>query len=153
MNLDFYNYYRNNRPSDQPILYKNEYLQLVDKFMKFIVRKVYEGNSVTLPHRVGTLCCIGTKRKITVDEEGNLCGIVNWYETNKYWKSNPEAKKNKELIFHDNAHTNGYMYKIVWGLKRARGIFKNFYAFYPARSFKKVISKSITNNEYEYLTK
>lgn len=128
------------------------YLCIFQLFIKFIMKKVFEGHDVILPARLGYIGIRGSKVKPRIDEEGNVKGLApNWKETKELWDSNPEAKEKKELVYCFNEHTNGYRYKLVWFKKNFIFINKNVYSFRLNRENKRVMMKLI-NEGKEYLT-
>ena len=99
-------------PVDIP---KKEYLDIVEGFMKFLMEKVHNSEHIRLPAGMGDLSITGTKQRVHVDEAGTVYGLaVDWKNTLKLWKENPEAKEEKRKIYLFNEHTKGIRYKFRW---------------------------------------
>lgn len=125
-----------------PITFK-EYIDLTSGFMRFIMHKVFEGFCITLPAKLGTLEVIGKKQKVKI-VDGEIKGLApDWVKTKELWEKNPEAKKQKKLIYHTNHQTNGYRYKFFWSKKRVLVEFKSLYTLKFTRSNKRTLSKMI----------
>ncbi len=137
---------------DCPIeIAKEEYIDIVTGFMKFISEKVIAGESVTLPKKTGILRVTGKKMKPKMNEDGFLKGVVtNWKETILLWKRNSEAKKKKKRIYFLNEHTNGIRYKIQWLIGFSTLDNKNIYRFAASRTTSRAIGKEILVNKKEY---
>jgi hypothetical protein len=73
----------------------------------------------------------------------------NWVETKKLWDEDPEAKKNKKLVYHLNEHSKGFYYRFHW----RKGMVKNIsaYSFLPVRSAKSLLAKAILVNKKDYI--
>ena len=94
------------------------YIEISTKYIKFLMSKVFEGEEVTLPARLGTIRIVGTRQEVKVDENGNIKGLSpNWKKTKELWDSNSEAKANKKLIYNTNEHSSGIRYKFIWSKK------------------------------------
>ena len=135
------------------ISYK-DFIKLNRGFMMFIKNKILDGESVVLPVKSGKIEIIGKKVKpLLID--GKLSGLApDWVSTKELWKKDPEAKKNKKLIYHFNEHTNGIRYSIHWYKLYTGARYRSLYAFYAVRTFKREIWKRIMGGkEYRLETK
>lgn len=107
-----YNFY--SRKTDKPVQ-KSSYLKLIREYNKFLMDHVLDGHEVVFPHGLGSLQVSGKKIEIKFTPEGRPLNLPpDWRLTKKLWDSNEEAKKNKQLVYHSNPHTNGIRYKFIW---------------------------------------
>lgn len=101
---------------------------IAGEYSKFLLEKVFKGEEVTLPGRLGTLSIVGTKRKLKYDENGNLKLPPNWRKTKELWEKNPKAKEEKKLVYCLNEDTDGVSYKFHWSKNRVAIENKTLYA-------------------------
>jgi hypothetical protein len=126
----------------------DDFISIIEGFMKFISAKIIDGEMVILPVNSGRIEVIGKKIKPRTLEDGTLIGVApDWVGTKKLWDSNPEAKKNKTLVYHFNEHSNGIRYKIHWFKLKSGVMHKGLYSFYPTRSNSRAIWKAIMSNK------
>jgi len=128
------------------------YLQITKGFMQFISEKVLEGENVELPVRMGNLQIVGKKINPKLDENGNIMNLApDWVRTKKLWDSDEQAKKEKQIVYHMNEHTNGIRYKVKWEKKRCGVPNKMMYIFKPTRTNKRKIWKNILSGKEYYI--
>lgn len=145
-----YKVYKNS--VERPIDVKN-YLLIVGDFLQFLIQKVLEGHEVTLPNRLGKLSIIGREQKITIEKNGKIKGLApDWVKTKELWEKNPEARKNKKLVYHTNNKTGGITYRYFWAKKNVIILNKNLYSLRLTRTNKRAAS-SLINSGKEYETK
>lgn len=136
---------------DNPVDIKN-YLLITADYNKFLINKVLEGEEVTLPARMGTLSIIGRKQSIKM-KDGKIVGLApDWVKTKKLWESNPEAKKEKKLIYHTNTHTDNTRYKFLWSKCRVLVENKTLYSLRMTRDNKRAVHTKIKEGK-QYITK
>lgn len=149
-NKDFFNHYKEITNIESQVK-REPYYKILDLYLRYLSILLLKGNRIKLPYALGSMAFVGKKSNATIDEEGNVKGVpVDWGETKKLWLRNPVAKENKELLYHLNDHTNGYVYKLRWSYKKAKGKFKMMYIFNPSRTLKANFVKHIKENQYEY---
>lgn len=137
---------------EKPVDYAT-FSQVIQLFFVFLFTKVFEGEEVTLPCRLGTLYIRGIKEKIRFDKDGNVVGLsVNWRKTKELWDSNPEAKEKKTRVFNTNEHSSGIRYKFVWGRNRVLTQYKSLYSLRLVRSIKRELHRLIVEENKEFLT-
>lgn len=147
---DSYKMYK--KECDNPVDIKT-YLLIAADYNKFLINKVLEGEEVSLPARMGTLSIIGKKQKVRFDEEGKVIGLApDWVKTKKLWDENPEAKKNKKLVYHTNEHSDNIRYKFSWSKFRVLVENKTLYSLRLTRTNKRAVHKKIINGQ-EYITR
>lgn len=137
--------------TDNPIDIKT-YIEITSLYNKFLTRKCLEGHEVTLPARMGTLTITGKKPTIKV-EDGKIKGLApDWVKTKKLWDENPEAKKQKKLLYHVNNHTDGVRYKWTWSKSNVLVENKILYSLRMTRENKRSVYDRILN-DVQFITK
>lgn len=128
------------------------YLSIVNGFMKFLVKKLFSTGSIMFPERLGSLQIVGRKVKVRI-EDGEIKGLApDWASTKKLWEEDEQAKKDKQLVYHFNEHTNSVRYRFFWSKARALVTNKTLYNLRMTRSNKRELSKLIQEGK-EYLIK
>ena len=129
------------------------YLLIAADYNKFLMDKVLQGEEVSLPSRMGTLCIMGKKQKIRFNEDGKVIGLApDWVKTKKLWDENPEAKKQKKLVYHTNDHSDNIRYKYSWSKFRVLVENKTLYSLRVTRTNKRAVHERIISGQ-EYLTR
>lgn len=123
---------------------------LNNAFHKYLIEKIVEGKTVTLPAKLGFMYIGGTKRKRLFNEEGKSLLPPDWGRTNKLWNKNPEAKKKKIIIRHTNEHTGGVSYRLIWSKRNVPIPNKIYMSFRLTKANKKKINKAIKEGK-EYI--
>jgi len=143
-----------NKTLTLPIIYKEnfdietisykDYLSIMIRFLKFFIQKLFEGNSIDLPFSLGTMYIKGTKVKPIFLENGLIAGLSpNWRKTKELWDSDKEAKKNKQLVYDFNEHSDNIRYKLSWKKRKLYAKYKWLYGFILTRHNKRTLSKLI----------
>ena len=104
-----------------------------------------------MPARVGAIRILKYKPTIKIMKDGTLDTSnlsVDWQKTNKLWKSNPETKKQKKLIYFTNEHSEGYQYKWYFTNYRSNCINKTVYCFKPSRDNKRKLAQLIKDETF-----
>lgn len=141
----YYTYLKN---SSNKSLEKSEYIKYNNLFNKFLISKVLQGFEVALPKDIGTLSVIGNKQKPRLDSEGNIIGLApNWVETNKLWKENEEARKNKKIVYFMNHHSDGVKYRYLWSRAKVSLKNKTLYSLTMTRANKREVAKLIKSGK------
>lgn len=138
--------------SKKPIEVKH-YIYLANDYNKFLMEKVFEGEEVTLPMKLGTLSIIGRKQEIKFNEDGVPNLAPNWGKTKKLWDSNHLAKEKKTIIYCLNEETNGVRYKVAWSKRLMMVENKILYSLKMTRENKRRINKELVVNKKEYFVK
>lgn len=129
---------------------KKLYVELNKAFNDFIIEKVVEGFTVTLPRRLGYFYIGGTKRDKFFDDDGNSLLPPDWGKTKKLWERSPEAKEKGTIIRHTNEETGGVSYRLIWSKRSVPFRNKVFMSFRLTKDNKKKIHKAITVDKKEY---
>jgi hypothetical protein len=128
------------------------YLTINYMYMKFIIRKVFEGKIVTLPNRLGFFKVLGKLQKPSISE-GGIKGLApDWVKTKELWDRDPKAKEQKKLLYHNNFKTQGVRYRFTWSKNTVLVINKTLYSFRLSRENKRNLSKLIENGK-QYIVK
>lgn len=147
---DSYKFYRTQveKPID-----RITYLALCADYMQFLTQKVEEGHNLALPSGMGRIYISGRKPKIRFNEEGQVRGLaVDWKKTKALWEDKEDAKINKKLVYHTNAHSGGYRYKYFWKKRKVRVENITLYSLtFTRRNTRKV--SALMQNGSEYVTK
>ena len=137
--------------TENPVNIKT-YVLINSLYNKFLTSKVLEGHEVTLPARLGTLCILGSKSVLKI-EEGKVKGLApDWVSTKKLWDTNPQAKLAKKLLYHTNTHTDGVRYKWHWSKNNVLVENKSLYALRLTRENKRAVHSTILEGK-QYKTK
>lgn len=144
-------YKRYSKESEKPVELK-PFVQIANGYMEFLMKKVVEGEEVTMPVKLGTLFIQGVKKKLSFNKDGIPLLPPNWSETKKLWERNPDAKATKKIVYCLNEETNGVVYKLHWSKNRVPIENKLYYNFILTRGNKRLIHKQIKQGK-EYLIK
>lgn len=138
---------------NKPVVDIKHYIYLANDYNKFLMEKVFEGEEVTLPMKLGTLSIVGRKEEIRFDENGKPNLAPNWAKTKELWDRNPDAKKRKQIIYCLNEQTQGIRYKVSWSKRLMMVENKILYSLKMTRENKRRIHKEVTINKKEYFVK
>ena len=119
------------------------YIDINNNYMKFLISKVLDGHTITLPERLGTLDIRGRKQADKVDYKGKPIRNVDFAETKKLWKRCPDCEKKKQILYHMNLHTDGISYRYFWSKKNTLVENKEFYSLKMTRANKRKVPKLI----------
>lgn len=148
---DSYIIYKNTTESSEPIDIST-YLKIVNSYMKFLIRKLFEKGEINIPERLGTLSIVGKKVKVRI-EDGEIKGLApDWAKTKELWDEDPVAKENKQLAYHFNEETNGVRYRFFWSKNRVLVTNKTLYTLKMTRTNKRELA-SLVRQGKEYLIK
>lgn len=126
---------------------KSSFLDINNKFMKFISNIVMEGHSLALPEKVGTLQIIGKKEKLKI-VDGEIKGLApDWVNTKIFRKEHPEPENQKKIIYHLNKETSGVRYRWFWSKKNVLIEGKKLYSLRMSRSNKRNVGKKIKEGQ------
>ena len=135
---------------------QEDYLKITYGFMEFLANKIFEGHTIKLPERLGSVKILGKKQKIFINEKTDrVRGLApDWKNTLVLWKKDPTAKGKGKVIYHLNEHTNGVKYRFFWSRRNVLLENKILYTLVFSRANKRHLAKLIKNNvEYEILKK
>lgn len=127
------------------------YILIAGAYTKFLINKIIEGDEISLPARLGTLCIVGNKRKLRFDEDGKPLLPPDWGKTKKFWESNPAAKEAGKKVYCTNEETDGVVYKYHWSKNRVPIENKTLYALRMTRDNKRAVNKAIKEKKEYYV--
>lgn len=127
------------------------YCKIVNLFMLFIFKKVFEGYEVTLPCRMGSILVRGTKVKNVINEEGKINLAPNWKKTKELRDRDPKAAEQRKIVYCMNEHTGGVIYQLHWKKFNVPIINKHIISFRATRKNKRHLHYLITKENKEYL--
>ena len=131
---DYYKYYQDNGGSVDYKTYGKILRTFFDKMTDYLVANEY---TYKLPARMGIVTIYRIPPKIEVvgsTVKTNMA--INFKATNELWANDPEAKKNKIKIYHENKHSNRYRYKFEYSKSKANYKNKHIYKFRLTRTIK-----------------
>lgn len=126
---------------------KKDYRIIATGFCKYLKDRVVDGDFIRLPFSTGSLRIVGLKQKLRRTKNGILNKPVNWKETRELWRSDPQKKEQKVFIHFDNLHTNGILYRYIWGKRNAFIHMKDMYQLKMCRQAKKDLSNCVLNGK------
>lgn len=108
---------------------------------KLVENMILNNKFIKLPYNLGNLAIMKNKPEIRRKKNGNLSLTIDYGETNKLWKEDPEAKKNRRYVYHRNTHFGGYVASFRWLKSKAKT--KNIfgYKFVPVKQAKRDLAK------------
>jgi hypothetical protein len=145
-----YKYYK--LYTENPVSYKQFRLIWTTFIDKVTTGIVESGRDFSMPYRLGAVGI--RKRKIVV--KLNPDGTIDkrslrpdWDATKQLWAKDPEAMKQKTLVFHLNKHFGGYNAKWFWD--KSTCIVKNqtAYSLMLSRNNKRKLSVAIFDEDLE----
>lgn len=128
--------------------YRDILMDINNEVMDLIIS---EGFEFRLPYRLGTLRIRKKKIKYRFKEDGTLDTQnlkVDWKSTNDLWNKDEEAKKNKTVVFHTNAHTNKYLLGFFWSKRTSKSRNLSVISFHASRANKRRLAK-VSKNPYK----
>lgn len=164
---DFYDFYANTyfregkkgKGIKKRIIYTSKYYltrQMYTRILETINKKlmdsiVNEAMDCTLTSRLGIICIRKKKPKCEFNEAGEFINNmpINWKETRKYWRENPEAMKNKQSIRHTNLHSGQWVGRFMWVKSHCNLTNKSAYSFKPCRTATENLAKIFKNEDRE----
>lgn len=128
------------------------YNKIVNGLMLYIMKKVLDGYDVRLGAGLGIISIAGEKVKPLINNNGKIKGLApDWGETKKLQARDEEAKKNKQIVYCFNEHSNGVKYKFVWSRRDVLIKNKQYYQFTFARANRRALAKLIKEGKQYYI--
>jgi hypothetical protein len=145
-----YKYYKLYK--DDTVSYK-EFRAIWTTFIDKVTTSIVEsGKDFSMPYRLGSVGI--RKRKIVV--KMNPDGTIDkrflrpdWNATKQLWAEDPEAMKEKRLVFHLNKHFNGYNAKWFWDKSTCIVTNQTAYSLTMSRDNKRKLSVAIFDEDLE----
>lgn len=133
-----------NKPSEEycyvPERYNKYNHKILTKFKELCIKYLVSNtDGIRLPNKLGDLKVLGYRPET---------GLKDYKASETYNKT----------IYHDNSHTDGFVFKIIWhykyvqGLKRRSGGFRNgrFFKFKPSKPLKKALTDAIRSGNWKH---
>lgn len=149
---DYYKFYQK-RYGNKSLTYK-EYSKIIDIVFSAIRDRMSQTMyDYKLPFGLGRILVRKYLPKVRLDDNGNPYKRLapNWEATLKMWDEYPEAKERKQLVYHTNDHSAGYLFMIDYKKDNCKFANKVFYIAQMNRKFKRDVSKNIINGTYDSL--
>ena len=110
---------------------------------RLVESMIMNNKFINLPYNLGTLAILKHQPTIKRKKNGNLSLAIDYGETNKLWRDNPEAKETRRYVYHKNSHSGGYIASFKWLKSRAKT--KNIfgYKFVPVKQAKRDLAKAM----------
>jgi hypothetical protein len=110
---------------------------------KLVENMIMDNKFINLPYNLGTLAILKHQPTIKRKKNGNLSLAIDYGETNKLWRDNPEAKETRRYVYHTNSHSGGYIASFKWLKSQAKT--KNIfgYKFVPVKQAKRDLAKAM----------
>lgn len=144
---DIYRFYK--QTAKKPVDF-NTFKRVWETFIDEVIQGVIlEGRDFNMPS-LGSLGIRKQKIVVGLTEDGEIDRRnlrPDWDATKKLWASNPEAKKNKQLVYHLNKHFNGYNAKWFWDKRTCSVTNNTAYSLTMSRANKRLLSTIIKDEE------
>jgi len=110
---------------------------------KLVENMIMSNQFINLPYNLGKLAILKRQPEVKRKKNGNLSLAIDYGETNKLWKNNPEAKETRRYVYHKNSHSGGYIASFKWLKSKAKT--KNIfgYKFVPVKQAKRDLAKAM----------
>lgn len=124
--------------------------KIINRYFELTASDLSFGNTVDLGGMLGDLYVVKTKRKVYVNEEGDLINElpIDQYRTFNLWKEQPELK-GKTFVRHINEHSDGFLFKLKHNKFHVQLKNKSVYFFKFSKTLKHDLSENIKNKEVE----
>jgi len=113
-------YKKKYKNSKHGIVSNATYVNIIGDFNTAVMDNIiYNKSTFHIPAGLGTLCITKYKQRTKVRRDGTINHKINYAETVKLWKANPELRK-KKYIYADTESTGGYVYYFRWDKVKGR---------------------------------
>lgn len=116
-------------------------------YFKLAQEDLAKGERIYLNNKLGSLYLVKDQKSVIFNEEtGEIINTlpVNIPETLKMWRQKPELR-GKRFVRFTNDHSNNFVFKLVFNVRRANFRNKNLYNFKFNRTLKKKLADNIRN--------
>jgi len=149
---DAYKYYKEEH-GDPHGVSSSVFSQICKEFYTAISEAIiYQAFDYKLPYRLGRIRVRKYKPKLRLREDGSLDRSKlrpDWAAVKALWKEDAEAKKNKQLVYHLNEHSDGYQHRWFWEKRTSNIPNHSAYCFIPSRNNKRTLAAAIKNENIE----
>ena len=145
-----YRFYKQNatKQTVAPSVFKRVWTTFITEILKDIM---LGGKDFSMPS-LGTIGIRKQKVIVVMTPEGDIDKRYlrpDWKATKELWKRDPEAKKNKQLVFHLNKHFNGFNCKWFWDKSTCSVPNNSAYSLTMTRENKRELAKVINDEDIE----
>lgn len=148
-------YYKNYVETTGSSIPKKTYNALVNDLLdKFLLAVIQENYMLKLPYRMGTVMLLKRKTKTEfIDGKMKTNRPIDYAATNKLWRDHPELKEKKKLVYHENKHSGGYVFRLSY--LKASAVYKNksVYWMQMNRTKKRMLKDLIKDGKVDALLK
>lgn len=133
------------------------YKHLLKDFHETVVSKILlEGKMYSMPCKLGILSISYSFPNTIINDDMKILRTnapVNWGETLKMWKDNPELRVERKRIYHTNAETGGKVYSFKSVLyKKSASDFMGAYSFKVVRNIRRsFLAPAIRNKKITWM--
>lgn len=149
---DYYADYKRNSDSKMDRkTYSSILTSLLSELMKAVIKNNY---MLKLPHKMGTVILLKrSTRTEFVDGKMKTNRPIDYAATNKLWEERPDLKEQKKVIYHENKHSGGYVFRLSY--LKSSAVFKNksVYWMQMNRTMKRMLKDLIVDNKVDALLK
>lgn len=148
-------YYKNHAKVNKEPLSRGEYGEVVNELLDGLLTAVISKNyMIRLPHSMGTVMLLKRSTKTEfIDGKLKTNRPIDYAATNKLWSINEEAKTAKKVVYHENRHSDGYVFRLSY--LKGSAIYKNksVYWMQMNRGKKRQLGQNIKNGVIDALLK
>lgn len=147
---NYFRYFKRNNPHSR--VTSQVHSAIIKEYNSYIRDNISKkGQSYKMPEQMGIVELRKKKTEIKIREDGTIQNSlpVNWKETNKLWRDNPEALEKRIKIKFVNKHSDGYTFKLCYLRSKANYKNKTIYRLRFNRQMKRQLSQSIFDNKID----
>ena len=129
--------------SHEYVLYESVYFAIVRKVNKLLVEELCKTGHITFPHRMGGIRAFKrTPKTYIYNNRAVTTKSIDWDKTLELWYNDPEAYKNRNLIYRD-------IDSVVVKYDKNQAIYKNkyYYDFNLCKDAKMKLRDSFNTNK------
>jgi len=125
-------------------------VKIINRYFELTQEDLALGNTVSLGGIIGDLYVVKTKRKVYINEEGDLVNDlpIDQSKTMKLWREQPNLK-GKTFVRHTNSHSDGYLFKLKYDKFKFALKNKSVYSFKFSKTLRHKLSENIINKEVQ----
>lgn len=149
-----------------PILVEEkDFREVSEAFVKFLAKKLLEGNDIRLFSNLGIIGVRGKKTKAYIDADGNVRGVApSWSKTKRNWEAiaasrgitlqeyiNSTTKEERKTAYCYNEHSGGIQYNLKWAKANSLATNKEYYGLVFTRGNRRELNRRVVEEGAEYL--
>lgn len=148
---DYYNDFSKKSTDIDYTKYKEVVESLFSKIRDKMSSAMYD---FKIPHGLGRILVRKYIPKVKIDENGepSIRLAPDWVATKKMWNEYPETKERKQLVYHTNDHSAGYLFTIDYKKENSKILNRVFYGARINRTLKRDVAKNIINGSFDALS-